>query len=85
MEKRKSMDCLFHPVAFLLGVSLTNNGLIRVVRLIGVKVIEKEFVACSKLAKDPEHAHLSQRSKVIASYWLCGFGNLGSLGTRSAC
>jgi CNT family concentrative nucleoside transporter len=73
---------LFYPVAFLLGVSRTNNDLIKVAQLIGVKVIENEFVAYMKLTKDPEYADLSPRSRVIASYSLCGFGNLGSLGTQ---
>jgi CNT family concentrative nucleoside transporter len=73
---------IFYPIAFLLGVSRTNNDLIKVARLIGVKVIENEFVAYTKLTKDPEYSDLSPRSRVIASYSLCGFGNLGSLGTQ---
>jgi len=30
----------------------------------------------------PEYQDLSQRSIIIASYALCGFGNIGSLGTQ---
>ncbi|KAF1851503.1 sodium/nucleoside cotransporter 1 /nucleoside cotransporter 1 [Cucurbitaria berberidis CBS 394.84] len=77
---------LFYPVAFLLGVSRQGNDLLLVSRLIGVKVITNEFVAFAKLvAKDdptsPYHT-LSPRSRVIATYALCGFGNIGSLGTQ---
>jgi concentrative nucleoside transporter, CNT family len=73
---------LFFPVAFLLGVSRSNNDLLKVARLIGIKIVENEFVAYTKLTKDPDYADLSPRSRVIASYSLCGFGNLGSLGTQ---
>jgi concentrative nucleoside transporter, CNT family len=30
----------------------------------------------------PEYANLSPRSKLIATYALCGFGNIGSLGIQ---
>ena len=43
---------------------------------------KNEFVAYSELQKNPIYATLSPRSRVIASYSLCGFGNLGSLGTQ---
>jgi CNT family concentrative nucleoside transporter len=72
---------LFYPVAFLLGVS-RNGDLIKVSRLIGIKVIENEFVAYLLLQQDPAYADLSNRSRLIATYALCGFGNLGSLGTQ---
>ena len=72
---------LFYPVAFLLGVS-RNGDLIKVARLIGVKVVENEFVAYTMLQQDPSYANLSARSRLIASYALCGFGNFGSLGTQ---
>ena len=55
-------------------------------RLIGIKVITNEFVAFTALiAKDDEKSpyhDLSPRSRVIATYALCGFGNIGSLGTQ---
>lgn len=34
------------------------------------------------LLKDPDYADLSPRSQLIATYSLCGFGNIGSLGTQ---
>lgn len=77
---------LFYPIAFLLGVSRQGNDLLLVGRLIGVKVITNEFVAFTKLqAQLPEDAvylTLSPRSRLIATYALCGFGNIGSLGTQ---
>lgn len=34
------------------------------------------------LTKDAAYAALSPRSRLIATYALCGFGNIGSLGTQ---
>ena len=34
------------------------------------------------LTKDVAYATLSPRSRLIATYALCGFGNIGSLGTQ---
>lgn len=75
-----------YPIAFLLGVSRQGKDLLLVGRLIGIKVIANEFVAFSTLqAKDdpksPYH-NLSPRSRLIATYAVCGFGNIGSLGTQ---
>jgi CNT family concentrative nucleoside transporter len=75
-----------YPIAFLLGVSREGNDLLLVGRLIGVKVIFNEFVAFAKLQaidpKDAAYRDLSPRSRLIATYALCGFGNIGSLGTQ---
>ncbi|KAF2853608.1 H+/nucleoside cotransporter-like protein [Plenodomus tracheiphilus IPT5] len=77
---------VFYPVAFLLGVSREGKDLLLVGRLIGIKVITNEFVAFAQLVAtdDPtsEYHKLSPRSRVIATYALCGFGNIGSLGTQ---
>lgn len=73
---------LFYPVAFLLGVSRQGDDLIKVARLIGIKVIQNEFVAYQDLQTSAEYADLSPRSRLIATYALCGFGNIGSLGTQ---
>jgi CNT family concentrative nucleoside transporter len=75
-----------YPIAFLLGVSRQGKDLLLVGRLIGIKVIANEFVAFSTLqaADDPEsdYHNLSPRSRLIATYAVCGFGNIGSLGTQ---
>jgi CNT family concentrative nucleoside transporter len=77
---------VFYPVALHLGVSREGKDLLLVGRLIGIKVITNEFVAFAKLVAndDPksEYHGLSPRSRVIATYALCGFGNIGSLGTQ---
>ena len=77
---------LCFPIAFLLGVPRNKKELLLVGRLIGVKVIANEFVAFSTLqAKDdPESPYhtLSPRARLIATYAVCGFGNIGSLGNQ---
>ncbi|KXT18425.1 hypothetical protein AC579_8154 [Pseudocercospora musae] len=70
-----------YPIAFLLGVP-RGPDLIKVARLIGIKVVTNEFVAYNALTTDASYATLSPRSKLIATYSLCGFGNIGSLGTQ---
>ncbi|KAK3113904.1 hypothetical protein LTR53_008329 [Teratosphaeriaceae sp. CCFEE 6253] len=70
-----------YPIAFLLGVP-RGPDLLKVGRLIGIKVITNEFVAYNALTTDPLYANMSARSTLIATYSLCGFGNIGSLGTQ---
>ena len=43
---------------------------------------QNEFVAYTRLQTDPAYGDLSPRSVLIATYALCGFANLGSLGTQ---
>ncbi|KAI4205162.1 MAG: hypothetical protein LQ346_001495 [Caloplaca aetnensis] len=70
-----------YPIAFLLGVP-RNGDLLKVAQLIGTKLIANEFVAYTSLQTDPAYADLSPRSRLIATYALCGFANIGSLGTQ---
>ncbi|KAI9840578.1 MAG: hypothetical protein M1837_001517 [Sclerophora amabilis] len=70
-----------YPIAFLLGVP-RNGDLLKVAQLIGIKLIANEFVAYTNLQTDPSYADLSPRSRLIATYALCGFANIGSLGTQ---
>ncbi|KAK2737658.1 hypothetical protein FQN57_007465 [Myotisia sp. PD_48] len=72
---------LCYPIAFLLGVP-RNEDLYKVARLIGIKLIANEFVAYNSLQTDPYYATLSPRSRLIATYALCGFANIGSLGNQ---
>ncbi|EXJ83499.1 CNT family concentrative nucleoside transporter [Capronia coronata CBS 617.96] len=69
-----------YPVAFLLGVP--RDDLLQVGELIGIKVIANEFVAYNSLTSEQKYIDMSPRSRLIATYALCGFGNFGSLGTQ---
>ncbi|KAM0795582.1 NupC family nucleoside transporter [Usnea florida] len=70
-----------YPIAFLLGVP-RNGDLLKVAQLIGTKLVANEFVAYTALQTDPAYADLSSRSRLIVTYALCGFANIGSLGTQ---
>ena len=47
--------------------------------LMGIKTVLNELLAYVQLAALPPEA-LSERSRLIMSYAICGFANLGSLG-----
>jgi concentrative nucleoside transporter, CNT family len=78
----RTFGWLFAPLAWLLGVSAADVP--KVAMLLGQKTVLNEFVAYStlsqSLASDP--AWISERSRVIASYALCGFANFGSIGIQ---
>ncbi|CAK96775.1 hypothetical protein AnigIFM63604_010626 [Aspergillus niger] len=75
------MGYICYPVSFLLGVS-RNDDLLKVAQLIGMKLVMNEFIAYSALQTDPQYQSLSPRSRLIATYALCGFANIGSLGNQ---
>lgn len=72
---------ILYPVAFLLGAP--RDELYMIAKLIGVKLIQNEFVAYSMLQSE-EYSHMSIRGEMLATYALCGFANLGSIGTNIA-
>lgn len=65
------------PFAFIIGIPLSETTVAG--GLIGQKVVLNEFLAYLDLLKVPAGA-LSERSKLLITYALCGFANLGSLG-----
>jgi CNT family concentrative nucleoside transporter len=72
---------LFYPVTFLIGVP--RPELLRVSQLFATKLIANEFVGYQTLIGiQNSNNPLSQRAFTIASYGLCGFANLGSLGIQ---
>lgn len=44
--------------------------------------VQNEFVAYKELQYGVDYMGLSPRSRIVSTYALCGFGNLGSLGTQ---
>jgi concentrative nucleoside transporter, CNT family len=67
----------FAPLAWLMGVPWSEA--VPVGALLGIKTILNEFLAFVRLAElDP--AALSERTRLITTYALCGFANLGSVG-----
>lgn len=72
------LGTLFWPLAWAMGVPAAECS--SVGQLLGMKMILNEFVAYLDLARMAEG--LSHRSLVIATYALCGFANLGSIGIQ---
>ncbi|HYM32400.1 MAG TPA: nucleoside transporter C-terminal domain-containing protein [Candidatus Cybelea sp.] len=65
------------PVCWLMGIPWSEAQVAG--GLMGTKTILNEFIAYLDLASLPPEA-LSVRSRVIMTYAMCGFANLGSLG-----
>ena len=68
---------LFAPIAWLMGIPW--NEAIISGQLLGIKTTLNEFVAYPALA-NLEDGILSDKSKLITFYGLCGFANLSSVG-----
>ncbi|HUG53019.1 MAG TPA: nucleoside transporter C-terminal domain-containing protein [Vicinamibacteria bacterium] len=69
---------VFSPVALLMGVPPPD---VRAVgSLLGLRMVTNEFIAYSTLG--PLKATLEPRSFVIATFALCGFANLSSIGIQ---
>ena len=70
------------PIAWLMGVPLADCHNVAV--LLGKKLILNEFVAYLDLKTliSGDIPAISERSKIIATYALCGFANLGSIGIQ---
>jgi concentrative nucleoside transporter, CNT family len=68
---------VFAPLAWLIGIPLAECG--KAGTLLGVKTVLNELIAYVQLGQIPASA-LSERSRLIMTYGLCGFANVGSLG-----
>jgi concentrative nucleoside transporter, CNT family len=69
---------IFAPIAWVMGVPWHDSGTIG--SLLGTRMALNEFVAYSQLG--PMKATLSPVSFTIASFALCGFANLSSVGIQ---
>jgi len=69
---------LFAPVAWIVGVPWKDS--LAVGNLLGTRMVLNELVAFSLLA--PQKAGLDPRSFTIATFALCGFANLSSIGIQ---
>ncbi len=74
---------LFQPIAWLIGIEwkdCRNAG-----QLLGLKMAANEFVAYLKLSewsKPDAVAELSERSRHVMTFALCGFANFSSIGIQ---
>jgi CNT family concentrative nucleoside transporter len=69
---------VFAPIAWVIGVPWKDCGIVG--NLLGTRMALNELVAFSLLG--PQKAVLDPRSFTIATFALCGFANLGSIGIQ---
>ena len=80
MTLESILGVVLAPVAWLIGVptvDITSFG-----GLIGTKVIANEFVAYSQLADAIAAGSLDPKTIIMATFALCGFANLSSIGIQ---
>ena len=73
---------LMFPIAWLMGIPLADCHNVAI--LLGKKLIFNEFLAYLDLKEliSGDVPAISERAKIIATYALCGFSNLGSIGIQ---
>jgi CNT family concentrative nucleoside transporter len=74
---QRILGALMAPACWLIGIPWAEA--VTAGTLMGVKTILNEFIAYLQLAALPADA-LSERSRLIMVYAMCGFANFGSLG-----
>ena len=74
----KIFGTLFAPIAWLIGIPWRDCPIIG--SLLGTRMVLNELVAFSLLG--PERGMLDPRSFTIATFALCGFANLSSIGIQ---
>lgn len=75
------LGLFFSPLAFIIGIpwkEAQTGGW-----FLGVKMVLTEFVAYLKLAAVPV-SEMTPRTRIILTYALCGFANIGSVGISVA-
>lgn len=73
----RTLGWLGAPLAWIMGVEWKDAH--QVGRLLGEKTIFNEFVAYKHFLAEDVYGSLSERSRVITTYALCGFANFGSI------
>jgi CNT family concentrative nucleoside transporter len=78
---QRALGIVMAPICWLMG--LPWNEAVTAGSLMGIKTILNEFIAYVEMSKLPLDA-LSERSRLIMLYAMCGFANFGSLGIMIA-
>jgi CNT family concentrative nucleoside transporter len=78
-----ALGWIFQPVAWLIGIDWQDCS--RAGELLGLKMAANEFVAYGRLAewaKPESTVEISERTRQIMTYALCGFANFSSIGIQ---
>ncbi len=70
------------PFAFLMGIE--SKDCFVAGEILGTRIVGNEFIAYARMnpTTNPEFANVSERTKTILTYALCGFANVGSIGIQ---
>ena len=74
------LGMIFKPIAWTMGVPWEEANIVGT--LMGEKIVLTELIAFGDLTNYIKNDILSERSAIIASYALCGFANVGSIGIQ---
>ena len=74
------LGIIFKPIAWSMGVPWEEANIVGT--LMGEKIVLTELIAFGDLTNYIKNGLLSERSAIIASYALCGFANVGSIGIQ---
>ena len=74
------LGMIFKPIAWSMGVPWEEANIVGT--LMGEKIVLTELIAFADLTNYIKNDLLSERSAIIASYALCGFANVGSIGIQ---
>ena len=78
-----ALSYLFYPLAWVIGIERADC--MRAGELMGLKMVTNEFVAYSRLGEwggEESAVVISQRTRDIMTYALCGFANFSSIGIQ---
>jgi CNT family concentrative nucleoside transporter len=81
LSVERGLGILFSPLAWIMGIPWREAPAAGA--LLGAKLVLTEFTAFIDLAKLPAGV-LSERTRVIMTYALCGFANIASVGINVA-
>ncbi|ODV76614.1 uncharacterized protein CANTADRAFT_57965 [Suhomyces tanzawaensis NRRL Y-17324] len=72
------LSYIIYPISFLLGTP--RNEVYLVSKLLATKFIQNEYVSYTMMMTQSPYKDMSKRGILIATYAMCGFSNLGSMG-----
>tara|TARA_Y100001968_G_scaffold333072_1_gene393960 strand:- start:4784 stop:5932 length:1149 start_codon:yes stop_codon:yes gene_type:complete len=71
---------LFAPIAWLIGIPF--QDILLAGQLLGEKTVANEFIAYESLGEMINNSLLQDKTKIMATYFLCGFANFLSIGIQ---
>ena len=77
LSMERILGVVLRPLAWVMGVPWAEAD--KVGSLLGIKTVLNEFVGYARLEEMIKADQLSERSKIIATYALCGFANFSSI------